>query len=199
MQIEMLFRILVAVLLISFVVHRGLQTRQRTPDLKRVVRKLDTGNQLIVALLSLIALASSLVYIFAPDWLVWANLPIPTWLRWLGVPLAVAGFGLLEWSQAALAKNWSDQPVQLADHTLTQTGPYAWIRHPIYTGFLLILSAPLLLSSNGLVGFAWIAATYLDLINRIRAEEEMLAESFGKKFTLYAAKTGRLLPRIFNQ
>lgn len=198
MENELLFRILLAVLLISFVLHRGLQTRRRAPEPERVVRKLETGGQLAVSLLSFVALVSSLIYAVVPGWLAWARLPLPAWLRWFGVPLALAGFALLQWSQSALAKNWSDQPVQLKGHKLTQSGPYARVRHPIYTGFLMILSAPLLLSSNWLVGLFWIAATYLDLTHRIQAEESMLAETFGEKFADYAKKTGKLLPRLFS-
>ena len=160
MQNELTFRLLLAGLVLSFILHRGLQTRRRAPEAGRVARKLGTSGGLSVSIISLLALASSLVYILLPDWLAWAQLPLPLWLRWLGVPLAAGGFALLEWSQAALDKNWSDQPVQLEGHTLTQSGPYAWIRHPIYTGFLVILSAPLFISANWLIGLSWIAATY---------------------------------------
>ena len=139
---------------------------------------------------------SSAIYIVFPDWLKWAALPLANWVRWIGLPIAFTGFAILEWAQFALAKNWSDQPVKLKSQTLTKTGPYAFVRHPIYTGFLLILSSPLFLSANWFVGFTWIAATYLDLSNRIKMEEAMLSESFGDEFRDHVKKTGRFFPRF---
>jgi protein-S-isoprenylcysteine O-methyltransferase Ste14 len=197
MTTEFIFRVLLLVLLASFVIHRGLQTRRRRPRQEQVAKKLETGSsEKIVGVLGLVALLSSAAYIFSPTLVAWAALPLPTWLRYAGVLLALAGFGLLQWAQTALSSNWSDTPVKLSHHTLTTNGPYRWVRHPIYTAFLLILSAPLLLAANWLVGLSWVAMTYLDVTARITAEETMLRETFGADFSAYATRTGRLLPKL---
>jgi protein-S-isoprenylcysteine O-methyltransferase Ste14 len=193
---ELTYRILLLVLLASFIIHRGIQTRRAAPQAASVRKTLTLGNaEKIANLLSLVALVSSLIYLVAPGWLSWAAFPAPAWLRWAGVPLAAAGFALMHWAQTTLGKNWSDTPVQLRGHSLTTNGPYRWVRHPIYTGFMLILSAPLLITANWLVGLSWILATGLDIDARIRAEEQMLAETF-TDFGAYAQRTGRLLPRL---
>lgn len=197
MQNEIVFRILLLVLLVSFVLHRGMQTRRATPDKARVVKNLYLGtNQTLISALGLIAFISSLVYLISPSWIGFASLAFPNWLRFLGVVVALAGFGLMQWAQNSLGKNWSDTPVQLKEHSLTRNGPYRWVRHPIYTAFLLILSAPLVISANWLIGLSWILMTYLDVSARIEAEEEMLQNEFGQSFASYKERTGRLLPRI---
>jgi protein-S-isoprenylcysteine O-methyltransferase Ste14 len=79
---------------------------------------------------------------------------------------------------------------------LVTSGPYRRIRHPIYTAFLLILGAPLLLSANWLIGGAWLAMTILEVTTRIRIEEAMMLSRFGDQYRAYMATTGRLLPRV---
>jgi protein-S-isoprenylcysteine O-methyltransferase Ste14 len=197
MSNELIFRILLFVLLLSFVLHRGIQTRRRGPQKEQIVKTLDPGaSEKIVGVLGVVALLSSAAYIISPSIVSWASLPFAPWLRYSGVALALTGFALLQWAQSALSSNWSDTPVKLKQHTLTVAGPYRWVRHPIYTAFLLILSAPLFLSANWLIGISWIAMTYLDVNARINAEEAMLRESFGDEFTAYTKRSGRLLPRL---
>jgi protein-S-isoprenylcysteine O-methyltransferase Ste14 len=150
----------------------------------------------IASLIFLLALASSLIYIIYPPFIDWAALPLPDWARWLGVAVAVGGFSLLEWSHRALGQNWSDQPRVTQGQQLVQNGPYRWVRHPIYTAFLLILGSTLLIASNGLVGGLWILAVSLDISPRMRYEETVLLAKFGEGYRSYMQRTGRLLPRL---
>jgi protein-S-isoprenylcysteine O-methyltransferase Ste14 len=68
------------------------------------------------------------------------------------VGVALAGFALLEWSHRSLGAEWSEQPRLTQSQRLVQSGPYRWVRHPIYCSFLLILGSTLLISANALVG-----------------------------------------------
>jgi protein-S-isoprenylcysteine O-methyltransferase Ste14 len=79
---------------------------------------------------------------------------------------------------------------------LVQSGPYHWIRHPIYASFLLILGSTLLISANALVGLAWIGSVGIDAAVRIRYEETRMSARFGEAYVAYAARTGRLFPRL---
>ena len=126
----------------------------------------------------------------------WSALPLPAWLRWLGVAIALTGFALLQWSQQSLGKNWSDSPLLLKGQEMIASGPYRWIRHPIYAAFLLILGSPLLISANWFVGGMWIGMTGLDVASRVRAEEAMMVGQFGEQYHAYVQRTGRLLPRL---
>jgi protein-S-isoprenylcysteine O-methyltransferase Ste14 len=80
--------------------------------------------------------------------------------------------------------------------TLITSGPYQWIRHPIYTAFVLILGSTLLISANGLIGLAWLGMTALEILSRIRFEESLMLEYFGDQYRDYMKKTGQLLPRL---
>ncbi|HKJ26531.1 MAG TPA: isoprenylcysteine carboxylmethyltransferase family protein [Anaerolineales bacterium] len=197
MNTLLIFRILLLSLLVGFVAHRAYYTRKYPPQENDTLSKMpETARTKLAALLSVVALLSSLAFIVYPDLIGFAAAPFPTWLRWMGLLPALGGFALLEWSHRALAANWSDQPRLTSEQTLVQTGPYKSIRHPIYTAFLLILGAPLLLTANWLVGLAWLASSGLDILARIRFEEGVLQERFEEDYTAYREKTGTLLPKL---
>jgi protein-S-isoprenylcysteine O-methyltransferase Ste14 len=76
------------------------------------------------------------------------------------------------------------------------SGPYRWIRHPIYTSFLLILGSTLLITANWFIGSLWLAVTALDVRSRIKFEEGRLEARFGATYDSYRRSTGSLLPRL---
>jgi protein-S-isoprenylcysteine O-methyltransferase Ste14 len=191
----LIYRFLVFVLLLAFVAHRAYYTRKLPPVESETVDKLQPGPLAkLASLIFILALASSLVYIFFPSLIAWAALPLPAWARWLGVGIALAGFLLLEWSHRALGRNWSDQPRITQEQRLVQNGPYRRVRHPIYTAFLLILGSTLFISASWLVGGLWIVAVSLDIFPRMRYEEAAMLEKFGEEYRQYQQHTGRLLP-----
>jgi protein-S-isoprenylcysteine O-methyltransferase Ste14 len=197
MNTDLVFRILVLVLFASFIAHRGYYTRKYgDPDKKSEKERAETPVVKVANSLSLIALLATVLYIVWPDWMAWSALALPEWLRWSGVVLALLGFGLLPWAHWALGKNWSDKPRLLAEQTLTTIGPYQWIRHPIYTAFLLILTAPLFLSANWFVGGLWVGLTVIETLARVEFEESILLEKFGEQYRRYMQHTGRLWPRL---
>jgi protein-S-isoprenylcysteine O-methyltransferase Ste14 len=81
---------------------------------------------------------------------------------------------------------------------LVTSGPYRFIRHPIYTAFLLILGSTLLISANWLIGLAWISMTVLEVASRIGFEEQLMLEYFGDQYLEYSKRTGRLLPKFIH-
>ena len=110
--------------------------------------------------------------------------------------MALAGFVLLQWSQQTLGKNWSDDPRLVEGQQLIVSGPYRWIRHPIYAAFLLILGSLVLISANWLIGGLWIATTGLGVAGRMRTEEALMLSQFGEPYRAYMRRTGRLIPRL---
>ncbi len=197
MNEPIVFRLLVALILAAFVVHRGYYSRRLPPVERETVDRMDRSPATIAAaILSVAALVSSILYVFFPSLIAWATVPFPAWLRWIGLGVCLAGFVLLEESHRALGRNWSDQPRLMATQQLVTSGPYRTIRHPIYASFLLILGALLLISANGSVGIAWIGSVALDAAGRIRYEERVMADRFGEEYSEYLKRTGRLLPRL---
>jgi len=197
MDTELVFRILVLILLVGFIAHRGYYSRKYRPAEGNTIKQREASRTSGVAnVLFLVGVAATIGYIAVPSWVAWASLPLPAVLRWVGVGVALLGFGLLQWAQQVLGKNWSDTPRLLKEHTLTVKGPYRAMRHPIYTAFFLILGSTLLISANALVGLAWLLATVLDVLSRVRYEEALMVETFGGPYREYMARTGRFFPRI---
>jgi protein-S-isoprenylcysteine O-methyltransferase Ste14 len=68
----------------------------------------------------------------------------------------------------------------IKEQSLITSEPYHFVRHPIYTAFL--LGSTLFVSANWLVGFAWLGMTLLELVSRIRFEEGLMLEYFGNEY-----------------
>jgi protein-S-isoprenylcysteine O-methyltransferase Ste14 len=113
----------------------------------------------------------------------------------VGFAGALVGLALAAWARIHLGQYWSDKVVILTDHHLVRNGPYARIRHPIYSGVLLGIAG-----TATVVGeWRGILAFLLMLINytiKAKREDEILSECFGQEFREYQARAGLLLPRI---
>jgi protein-S-isoprenylcysteine O-methyltransferase Ste14 len=193
---ETAFRIILPALIIAFALHRGYYVRKHGEERNTLKKREEGLASKIAGILGLLGFVAILVNAIQPGWLSWASLVLPLWLRWTGVGMALLGFALLQWAQTTLGKSWSDTPRMIREQALITSGPYQFIRHPIYTAFLLILGSILLISANWLIGLAWIGMTVLEVISRIGFEENLMLDYFGDQYRVYMKKTGRLLPKI---
>ena len=191
---ELIFRILLGFILVSFIVHRAYYTRKYKPDSQNSTT--PTPAQRIAGLLAVLGVVGTIIYIINPSWMAWSSLQLPVWMRWSGVIIALAGFGLLQWSQNSLGKNWSDSPHLMDGHRMVLNGPYQWVRHPIYSSFLLILGSTFLVSANWFIGGSWIMMMALDISARIDFEEELLISRYGDQYRDYMTRTGRIFPNL---
>ena len=190
------FRIILPLLIIAFAAHRGYYVRQQGKE-KNTLKKREEGlASKIAGILGITGFIAILIYTIQPAWLSWASLPLPLWLRWLGVGAALTGFGLLQWAQNTLGENWSDTPRMMKEQSLITSGPYRFVRHPIYTAFLLILGSTFFISANWLIGFTWLGMTALEVASRISFEESLMLEYFGDPYREYMQRTGKLLPKF---
>ncbi|HEV2314192.1 MAG TPA: isoprenylcysteine carboxylmethyltransferase family protein [Candidatus Acidoferrales bacterium] len=112
-----------------------------------------------------------------------------------GVVLTVLGMSLAIWARVYLAGNWSGTVTLKKGHELIRTGPYARIRHPIYTGFQLALTGTALVIGQwrAIVALAIVLATHFF---KARKEEAWLAREFGPAFDEHRSRTGMFLPRL---
>jgi protein-S-isoprenylcysteine O-methyltransferase Ste14 len=194
---ETIFRIILPTLLIAFALHRGYYVKSHSQPKDVTLKERQEGlASKIGGLLGLIGFLSIIIFVIDPNWLAFAHISLPLWSRWAGVVLALTGFALLQWAQVTLGKSWSDTPRMMKGQTLIISGPYQFIRHPIYTAFILILGSTLLISSNWLIGLAWLGMTALEVVSRIGFEESLMLEYFGDQYRDYMKKTGQLLPRL---
>ena len=150
---------------------------------------------IIVRILGSLALIVFLVlYAINPPWLGVLSVLVPDWLRWTGILLGVASFGLYAWAQAVLGKEWSPHLQMRQEHHLVTCGPYACIRHPIYTAYLAFMTGIALVTASWFF-IGLLAVSLVVFALRIPKEELMLIEVFGAQYADYMRRTGGLLPK----
>jgi protein-S-isoprenylcysteine O-methyltransferase Ste14 len=115
-------------------------------------------------------------------------------LAGIGLALWVAGLALAVWARLYIGRNWGMPMTRRQEPDLVTTGPYRFIRHPIYTGIILgFIGTALATSLVGLIGVAVIAAFFTFSATR---EEKFLAGQFPDTFPAYKARTKMLIPFI---
>lgn len=113
-----------------------------------------------------------------------------------GLLVTVAGLGLALWSRTALGRNWSGDVTFKDEHTLVRTGPYRFVRHPIYTGMLAMFIGTAI--AAGTLG-AVLAFPFalLSILIKAPQEEALMQRHFPDDYAVYKATTGALIPRVF--
>jgi protein-S-isoprenylcysteine O-methyltransferase Ste14 len=109
--------------------------------------------------------------------------------------LVLAGLAVALWGRASIGRNWDIDPALKADHELIERGPYAYVRHPMYSGLVLMLlgTALWLGSPAALVG---VVACCLGTWLKLRREEILLARHFGARYEAYRARVKALIPLV---
>jgi len=107
----------------------------------------------------------------------------------------LSGLLLAIWARVYLGKNWGMPMAQKQSPELVTTGPYRYIRHPIYTGILLAILGSILAGAMYWFIFFVIAAPYF--IYSALVEEKLMLKQFPKTFPQYKSKTKMLIPFVF--
>ena len=121
--------------------------------------------------------------------------PPSAWIAVLGLALTAIGLALSVWARQHLGRNWSGLVALKVDHQLIRSGPYARIRHPIYTGILVAIFGTAL-SIGQYRAFAGMAIYIAGFAWKAQREERLLRREFGPDFERYRRETGVLLPRV---
>ncbi|MGI8431204.1 MAG: methyltransferase family protein [Chthoniobacterales bacterium] len=114
-----------------------------------------------------------------------------------GVALMAASVWLVMAAVRTLGKNWSLAARVTTDHELIATGPYARVRHPIYTGMLGMLIADGLVFGTWYSLLAGIAIYWIGTALRTRREETLLRQTFGAAYNDYARRVPPLVPGLW--
>ena len=126
-----------------------------------------------------------------------AVLPRNAWLSLSGMGLVALGIALFVWARRTLGKNYSGHISVKNGQALVQSGPYRFIRHPAYAGYLL-MALGISLGYSSLTGLTSVLALLLPgLIYRMKVEEKLLNNHFGDAYRQYICKTKRLIPGIW--
>jgi protein-S-isoprenylcysteine O-methyltransferase Ste14 len=122
---------------------------------------------------------------------------VPAGVRWAAAILGVLTIPAVHWVLRALGPNVSETVFTKERHELVTTGPYRWIRHPLYTTGLALFLALGVMAGSWLVllvsGLAFVLLRWLV----IPREEQALLERFGGLYRGYMQRTGRLVPRLW--
>lgn len=112
------------------------------------------------------------------------------------IVLLVVGLTTAILARRTLAGNWSGQVALKNDHELVTTGPYRYVRHPIYTGMLtMILGTALSQGTLGaVIGFMII---FVGVFLKLRDEETLMSEHFADEYPAYKNRTKRLIPFLW--
>ena len=122
-------------------------------------------------------------------------LPRTTPMRIAGFVITLAGLALAVWARRHLAENWSSRVRIRIGHELIRTGPYAHLRHPIYSGVLLAVIGTALEVGR----YRALVSVLLILISysiKARREDAVLAREFGDAWLEHRQRAGFLLPRF---
>ncbi len=130
-----------------------------------------------------------------PPWMVWSRFPLSDTLRWVGAGFALALLALFVWVLHSIGTNITPTFVTRREHSLVTTGPYRWVRHPLYSAGLVMHAALALLLANWLVAAVGLVILAL-LPLRIRREDDHLAARFGDAYRDYRRRSGSLFPRF---
>ncbi|WEK45819.1 MAG: isoprenylcysteine carboxylmethyltransferase family protein [Candidatus Andeanibacterium colombiense] len=112
-----------------------------------------------------------------------------------GAAAAMAGLALAIWARVTLGRDWSVNVTLKEGHELVTGGPYALIRHPIYTAVILLVIGLFLLFET-LGGVLGVGLVVLGCWIKLRQEEVLMIGQFPESYPAYMARTKRLIPFV---
>lgn len=197
MDIDQTFRLMmVAIFVISASISK--YHRRKAKLSGEAISRRDEGRvaMLLRAAVALPLMLSFLAYMINPSWMAWSELALPVWARWFGVGLGIACLPLLWTLFQSIGSNISETVLTKKDHRLVMTGPFRWIRHPLYTvAMLLFFSYGLMASNWWMMMFTAIGLVMIVVLVIPKEEAELIAK-FGDEYRDYQDRVEKLLPRL---
>jgi protein-S-isoprenylcysteine O-methyltransferase Ste14 len=123
--------------------------------------------------------------------------PREAWIAWTGIAVTFVGIAIAIWARYCLGVYWSARVTLKEDHQLIRSGPYALVRHPIYTGMLLGTAGAALMAGEwrGVLAVALLLAAHS---RKALREEALLTTEFGEEYASYRRSTGFLFPHFWH-
>ncbi len=115
----------------------------------------------------------------------------------LGVAITAMGLGFAIWARLYLGGNWSGAVTVKVGHQLVRTGPYRWVRHPIYSGMILAMLGTAL-ERRQVRGVVAVALLYAGFKIKSKIEEHAMASTFGAEYHEYSRTTGAIVPKLWS-
>jgi protein-S-isoprenylcysteine O-methyltransferase Ste14 len=177
---------------IAFIVY----WRIKAANTKSTQRVEPVASQIVRALTLLIVIALLSIPRLPLPWLYRQLWPSGLWSFWIGATVTVAGLLFAIWARRHLASNWSSSVTIKQGHELITSGPYALVRHPIYTGILtgFLGTAIALAQVRGIISLVLL---FISFWAKFRKEEEFMRSQFGETYAAYSHRTSALVPYLF--
>lgn len=194
---ENIFRIFAALILFTGI---GISTYYRAKADKetgeKVSRRVDGSIMMnIIRIFGLVLWLSPLVYLLNPAWMAWSKIGLPESVRWLGVLLGILCVAGIYWLFSSIGSGITPTSATRKQHALVTSGPYRWVRHPLYTIGSSMFIAFGMMADNWFVALLGILA-FIAMAVRTPKEEANLIEKFGDEYREYIKHTGRFLPKL---
>jgi len=194
---ENIFRVLAAVILFTGIGISSYFRRKADRDTgEKIPRNVDgTALMTIIKVLGLVLWLTPLVYLLNPNWMAWSKIGLPDWIRWLGVAIGVLCVAMIYWLFSSIGSGNSPTSATRKQHTLVTSGPYRWVRHPLYTVGSSLFIAFGMMADNWFIAALGVLA-FIAMASRTPKEEANLIEKFGDEYREYMKHTGRYLPKL---
>ena len=122
-------------------------------------------------------------------------LPWAPWEFWVAAFVTAAGMLFSVWARVHLGRNWSAVVTIKEGHELIDTGPYALVRHPIYTGLLIAIFGSAMARGEWR-GVLAVLIAFAALSRKLRLEERWMTERFGEEYVAYRRRVPALVPSL---
>lgn len=166
------------------------------------VKRVKAKERSVDRLLTVVVLAAASALLFAQGMRIGPLrlrfLPPHLWIAYLGIAVSFVGAGIAIWARYSIGAYWSARVTLKEGHQLIRSGPYAYVRHPIYTGMLVACIGTALVVGEwrGVLAVALLLAAHS---RKAMREESMLTREFGQQYTSYRQSTGFLFPRLWRR
>jgi protein-S-isoprenylcysteine O-methyltransferase Ste14 len=122
-------------------------------------------------------------------------LPATPLFALIGIAAVAAGLAVSIWARLRLGGNWSATVTLKQEHELVRSGPYRFVRHPIYAGLLLALAGSAIVRGEWR-GVLAVLIAFAALWRKLTLEERWLEETFGEAYARYRAEVAALIPLL---
>ena len=194
---ENAFRILAALVLFTGIGISSYFRRKADKDTgEKISRRVDGSVMMnLIRIGGLILWFSPLVYLINPAWMEWSKIGLPEWVRWLGVLIGILCVFGIYWLFSSIGSGISPTSATRKEHQLVTSGPYRWVRHPLYTVGSSLFIAFGMMADNWFIALLGILA-FIGMAIRTPKEEANLIEKFGDEYREYMKRTGRFFPKF---
>ncbi len=163
---------------------------------KQTVRRLPAGRRVVHFLILGVGFSFLMRRSLRIGPLAWRFVPDIGTVDLVGNALEIVGLAFAIWARLHLGRNWSAEPTLKQGHALIRGGPYAAVRHPIYSGLLLAIFGKAL-EHGDLAGLVGAAIFLVEWKRKSLIEEQFLLEQFGHEYARYRGEVKGLIPGVW--